>query len=99
MEHVSGTVVYRLDWDTGEVCTFGFPQRTPPVDHGCVPGSAERTPDRYAMGAVHGARGTSQSSAFRLDRSTGEVCRIRLTGEAATLGLSGCIGSSQALVP
>jgi len=93
VESPMGAVLYRLDRETGEVCAFSFALQSSGEARGCLGRALGGQADRYALDAVAGARGTSQSSAYRLDRVTGEICRFRLKGPSAdSLEASGCIG-------
>ena len=95
IEHASAAVIYRLDSTTGELCAFSFVHRNPGVARGCVGGAAENFPARFGLDAVQGSRGTIQTSAYRVDGSTGEVCRFRIeaTGDTPLEALE-CIGRS-----
>jgi len=97
IEHASAAVIYRLDSATGEVCAFSFVHRNAGVARGCVDGIAEKVPGRFELDAVQGSRGTIQTSAYRIDRSTGEVCRFRIEATGSTpLEAVECIGRSSA---
>ena len=92
IEHASAAVIYRLDSATGEICAFGFVQRSPGEAYGCQAGSGGETPGRFELEAVQGARGTAMSSAYRLDRVSGEICRFRLqVASGATLEVLDCV--------
>ena len=70
--------VYRLDTASGELCAFRFSPAAPSEARGCVAGEAGASAGRYALEAIQGGRGTNQSSAYRLDRHSGVICRYRL---------------------
>lgn len=76
-EQASTAMLYRLDSATGEICAYGFTQRTAADERGCLPGSVEGPAGRFTLEAIQGVRGSQQSTAYRLDRTTGEVCRFR----------------------
>lgn len=87
-------VLYRLDAETGEVCAFSFAPRGAGGLRGCGAAAVEHGPGRYWLDAAAGAKGTSESSAYRLDRVTGEICRFRLSLEgSAVLEVAGCVAS------
>jgi hypothetical protein len=94
VESPMGAVLYRMDRETGEVCAYSFATHASGELRGCLGRGPSGRDDRYSLDAVAGARGTSQSSAYRLDRATGQICRFRLKGpNADVFEAAGCIGS------
>jgi len=92
----AGSVIYRLDSATGEVCAFVFFARESGEPRGCVAGIADGPAGRFGFEAVQGARGTSQSSAYRIDHLTGEICRFRLPTLTDTeLEPMGCLAKAR----
>jgi hypothetical protein len=88
----AGSVVFRLDSATGAVCAYAYEPRSDGEARGCVGGVANGGPGRFSIEAAQGARGSNRSSAYRLDRQTGAICRFRLPAlTGAGLEAAGCI--------
>ena len=78
LEPSAEVALYRLDRSSGELCAYRFGQDGGVEPRGCAGADSAGGGKRYALQAAQGVRGTTRSSAYRLDRETGEVCRFRL---------------------
>lgn len=88
-----GAILYRLEVETGEVCAFSFARNAQGELRGCEGREEIAGGHRFDLDAVARGGGAGQSSAYRLDRITGELCRFRLKGiEGDSLEPAGCIG-------
>jgi len=79
-ERPPGTAtLYRMHTRTGEVCAFMFLAKEAPEPRGCagpVYAGANATEERFELHVAAGFPGTNRSTAYRVDRTTGVVCRF-----------------------
>jgi hypothetical protein len=99
-EQAAAALLYRLDSATGEICAYGFTQRAAAEQRGCLPGSVEGPAGRFALEAIQGVRGSQQSTAYRVDRMTGEVCRFRVpVAKESGMESVDCVGAPSPAPP
>lgn len=79
-ERPPGTAtLYRMHIPTGEVCAFMFLAKEAPESRGCagsVDAVATAAGERFELHVAAGFPGTNRSAAYRVDRTTGVVCRF-----------------------